>query len=102
MDLRKSQERMRRSDATMDRVLAKSRKLLKQKKGYKSNTMMTMTRDVNMVPVQVATTSVASEQQYLSPKKSREPDMAFVSSLHPNSYGYVRWLTVSMLLYKGD
>lgn len=77
MDLRKSYStsQMRKSDAAMDRVIAKSRKMLKQKKGRTK--LQTSTN---------ATPSL-SVPEYLSPKKSREPDVKFVSSLHANSYG---------------
>lgn len=77
MDLRKSYStlQMRKSDAAMDRVIAKSRKMLKQKKGLSK--LKTST-----------TTEALSVPEYLSPKKSREPDLNFTSTLHANAYGY--------------
>jgi hypothetical protein len=80
-DVRKSQSMMRRSDATMDRVLAKSRKMLKQKKtGSQLSATGTFT---------AATPSGADRgiPDYLSPKHSNEPELNLTSSLHPNSYG---------------
>jgi hypothetical protein len=84
MDLRRSYstDQMRKSDATMDRVLAKSRKMLKQKKGKSKLKTSTTAAHTLAVP------------EYLSPKPSREPEVNFTSSLHINSYGcgYSIWL----------
>ena len=69
-----STDQMRKSDAAMDRVLAKSRKMLKQSsKPSRLNTSTDFDSKVSGV---------------LSPKKSQEPNLSFRSSLQLDAYGY--------------
>lgn len=90
MDLRKSYstDQMRKSDASMDRVLAKSRKMLKQSNGAREK-HLTRNRNLKVSTTPMSTSQELKVPEYLSPKKSKEPEMNFTSSLHVNSYGWV-------------